>query len=165
MDPVVEDDAASSIGDRLVINQGAGGLAFELPLTRAEANASGWVKGSCMGGMGTHWWKDVNGDGSMTFQSNNLLPVALMYDEESPGAKGEINAFFIASVVRQQTLLPPWNNQWEPVFLPASAFCTNFCDGTCSKKIDVSGYSTLHVYLKDHNKVTCHGGWCATGCC
>ena len=118
-----------------------------------------------MGGMGTHWYKDLNGDGHLTFQSGNLLPVVLMYDEESPGARGEINAFFIASVVRQQTLFPPSYNQWEPIWLPTTLFCANFCDSACSSKLDVSGYSTLHVYLKDHAKVTCHGGTCPLGCC
>ena len=75
-------DASGSIGDRLVINQGVGGLAFELPLTVTEAKATGWVRGSCFAGMGSHWFKDLTG-GHMTWTAANLLPVVLMFDEES----------------------------------------------------------------------------------
>ncbi len=63
--------------------------------------------------MGTHWFRDVSQNGSMSWQAANLLPIVTMYDQESPNADGAINAFFFASSVVQQSLLPPSTNEWE----------------------------------------------------
>ena len=113
-----------ALGDRIVINAAHGpgqdtskpALAREIPLTRAEAAAAGWVAGSCFSGMGTHWYKDLTAD-VMTWYAANLLPVVPMYDEQEGGA-GNINAVFFTTADRQQSLFPlPSSNQWEPVAL------------------------------------------------
>lgn len=164
------------LGDRLVVNQGPGGIAKELPVTRDDARAAGWVPGSCFSGMGRHWFKDLTGP-DLTWYAKNLLPVVVMYDEESASPTNTINAFFFASSDRQQNLLPRYNaNQWEPIPLPTAAMCLNMCNSSCTFH-DTGGYgtafSTLHLYMNDRAKVTCNGG-CSTsfpcptdqcGCC
>lgn len=150
------------LGDRLVVNAGSGGIKMELPVTRKDAAAAEWVRGSCFQGMGNHWFKDLTGP-HLTWEAENLLPVVIMYDEESENADNEINAFFFADSDRQQQALPPNANQWEPIPLPNFAMCKNFCNSSCTFH-DTSLFSTLHVYLKDYKKVTCNGG-CTIGCC
>lgn len=152
------------LGDRIVINQARGGIAEELPLTVREAADSGWVEGSCFASMGTHWFRDLGTDSAMSWYGASLLPVVVMYDQQSDGADGTINAVFFASNNIQETLLPwPSNNQWEPVPLPNALMCKNFCDAKCTFH-DTSAFSTLHLYFRDHTKVTCDGG-CTIGCC
>lgn len=164
------------LGDRLVVNQGPGGIAKELPVTRDDARAAGWVPGSCFSGMGRHWFKDLTGP-DLTWYAKNLLPVVVMFDEESANPTNTINAFFFASSDRQQNLFPSYNaNQWEPVPLPTVAMCVNLCNSSCTFK-DTGGrgtaFSTLHLYMNDRARVTCNGG-CTTlspcptdqcGCC
>jgi hypothetical protein len=80
----------------------------------------------CVGsptGMGTHWFLDVTRNGSMTWQAANLFPIVTMYNEETATATGTINAFFFASSVVQQSLLPPSTNEWEPIPLPNILMC------------------------------------------
>jgi len=154
--------SALPLGDRLVVNAGSGGIAMELPVTRSAAQASGWVAGSCFQGMGTHWFKDLSGK-DLSWRAENLLPVVVMFDEESDGADEHISAFFFATPDRQQSMFPPSTNQWEPIPLPNFAMCKNFCDSACTFH-DTSAFSTLHVYLRDYTKVTCHNG-CTIGCC
>ena len=48
-----------TLGDRLVVNGGPGGIAYELPVTKADAEKNGWVAGSCFSAMGRHWFKDL----------------------------------------------------------------------------------------------------------
>lgn len=91
------------LGDRLVINAGAGGIKMELPLTTKEAMNTGWIRGSCFATMGAHWFRDLTGT-DLTWEANNLLPIVLMYDEESTGADNLINAFFFAAADQQQTV-------------------------------------------------------------
>ena len=86
-----------------------------------------------------------------------------MFDEESASPSDTINAFFFASSDRQQTVFPPNANQWEPIWLPNAAMCQNFCNATCTFH-DTTLFSTLHLFLHDHTKVTCNGG-CVIGCC
>eukprot|EP01047_Picozoa_sp_COSAG01_P017427 COSAG01_NODE_923_length_12710_cov_68.328919_1_plen_492_part_00 len=159
-----------AVGDRLVINPEQPpdptgsklGHAMALPLTPAAAQEAGWVRGSCFAGMGSHWFKDLTGS-HMTWTAANLLPVVLMFDEESANPTNAINAIFFASSDRQQALFPPSSNQWEAVALPNQLMCRNFCDKDCTFH-DTSLYSTLHLYFKDHTRVTCDGG-CQIGCC
>jgi hypothetical protein len=149
------------LGDRLVLNPA--GIAQALPLTAADASDQGWVAGSCFSGMGKHWFLDVSTFGSMTWRAANLLPIVTMYDEDSPNPTGAINAFFFASAVVQQTLLPPNDNQWEPIPLPNFLMCKNFCNESCTFT-DTDFFSTLHIYMNDRANVTCRNG-CTIGCC
>jgi len=152
---------ALPLGDRLVLN--ANTIAQEIPLTPQEAGAAGWVAGSCFSGMGTHWFLDVSQNGSMSWEAANLFPIVTMYNEETPTATGTINAFFFASSIVQQSLLPPSTNEWEPIPLPNILMCKNFCDSSCHFS-DTSFYSTLHLYMNDRTAVSCNGG-CTIGCC
>jgi hypothetical protein len=149
------------LGDQLVLNPT--GIAQALPLTAADAANQGWVAGSCFSGMGKHWFLDIASFGSMTWEAANLLPIVTMYDEDSPNPTGEINAFFFASSVVQQTLFPPNDNQWEPIPLADFMMCKNFCNSTCTFH-DTNFFSTLHIYMNDRADVTCHND-CSIGCC
>ena len=152
---------AQPLGDRLVIHPT--GVAMSLPLTASDASSQGWVVGSCFGGMGRHWFLDLSSPGSMTWRSDWMLPVVTMYDEDSPSPTGNINAIFFASRVVQQSLVPPATNQWEPVPLPNLLMCKNFCNSSCTF-YDTSFYSTLHIYMNNRSRITCHNG-CTIGCC
>ena len=160
-------DACSSsqqskpLGDRLVVHPA--GIAHHLPLTASDAASRGWVAGSCFAGMGTHWFRDLSSPGSMTWDASQLLPVVTMYDEESANPTNQINAIFFASTVVQQELIPPHENQWEPIALPDFLMCKNFCNSSCTFH-GTSFYSTLHVYFNDRAPVTCKNG-CTIGCC
>jgi len=149
------------IGSELILN--AGGVNMTLPMTRDLAKNSGWIQGSCFATMGTHWFYDLAGTGAMSWEAENLLPIVVMYDQESTNADNEINAIFFATPDRQQTALPPSANQWEPIPLPNFAMCKNFCDSKCTFT-DTSAFSTLHLFFKNSTQVTCDGG-CLFGCC
>eukprot|EP01079_Euglenida_sp_SAG-EU17-18_P009396 gene9396-8419_t len=97
--------------------------------------------------MGHHWFYALATAPTMSWQAENLLPVVPMYDGDNA-----LNAFFFASSVRQQSLLPPGANQWEPVPLPNNLMCGNFCDGDCTFA-GTSIWSTMHIYLHDHEPV------------
>eukprot|EP00040_Diaphanoeca_grandis_P041053 m.262445 g.262445 ORF g.262445 m.262445 type:complete len:327 (-) comp45677_c0_seq1:24-1004(-) len=148
------------IGNQLIVNGGS--LKMPLPLTRDDAQQNGWVKGSCFADMGTHWFLDVTG-ANMSWTAANLMPIVVMFDEQSANADNEINAIFFATPDRQQTVFPPSANQWEPIPLPNFAMCKNFCDKACTFS-DTSLFSTLHLFFKNYTQVTCHGG-CSIGCC
>jgi len=151
------------LGDRLVINGGENGIKYELPLTASEAEAAGWVKGACFAGMGTHYFLDLANAGSMSWKAANMVPIVTMYDMESDGATGAINAFFFASSDVQQSIFPPNRNEWDRIPLHNYLMCKNWCDSSCTFS-DTSFWSTYHVYLHDPKTVTCHGG-CTLSCC
>lgn len=96
--------------------------------------------------MGWHWFKDLRAPhGEMSWDALNLMPVVPMY---SP-VEGRINAIFFASAIVQQQLLPPADNEWEPVPLPNALMCGNFCDDSCRfNGTDI--WSTMHFYFHDH---------------
>ncbi len=137
-----------SIGDRLVINPG--GIARSIPVTRDSAIAGNYHRGSCFGGMGTHYFYDLESAPNMSWKSENLMPVIPMYNDKD----GLINAIFFASSTRQQTLFPPSANEWEPVPLPNAAMCKNWCDSDCTFH-GTSIWSTMHFYFRDYTTVTC----------
>jgi len=141
------------LGDRLIVN--AGGISLELPTTEQEAIDGQWTKGSCFQSMGYHYFYDIAGHPNMTWEAANLLPVIVMYDQ------GQINAFFFASDVVQQTLAD--THMWEPIPLANLLMCKNWCDSSCTFH-DTSFFSTMHLYLKDYTQVNCPGG-CTTSCC
>eukprot|EP01104_Vermistella_antarctica_P000956 TRINITY_DN11032_c0_g1_i1.p1 TRINITY_DN11032_c0_g1~~TRINITY_DN11032_c0_g1_i1.p1 ORF type:complete len:324 (-),score=52.94 TRINITY_DN11032_c0_g1_i1:288-1217(-) len=163
-DSCSKQSSSEELGDRLIINAGPGGIAESLPLTQAEAQTAGWVAGACFAGMGTHYFKDLTLNGTLSWEAANLLPVVTMYDDQSANATFDINAFFFASSVVQQSIIPPSANQWEPVPLPNVLMCKNFCSSDCTFH-GTSFYSTLHIYLNSRRPdVTCNGG-CSIGCC
>jgi hypothetical protein len=143
------------LGDRLVVNAGPGGIAYSLPLSASAATETGWVKGACFKKMGSHYFKDLT-SATLSWESENLLPISLMYDEESPGATGALNAFFFATPDRQQRLLPPSNCQWDTIPLPNKMMCQNMCASGCTFH-DTKEWSTVHYFLRDYSKVSCNG--------
>jgi len=142
------------IGDTLIVNPGAmegespSDAEFkELSLNQTGAEATGWHRGSCFDGMGTHSFFDTSvASDVMSWKAENLFPVVAMYHE------GAINAIFFASWVVQQDM---WSaNEWEPVPLWDWAMCKNTCDQDCTFE-GTHAWSTLHVYFRDHNDVKC----------
>lgn len=114
--------------------------------------------------MGTHWFLDLSTEnGTISWEASNLLPVVTMYDEESENPTNTINAIFFASPVVQQSILPPDTNDWDLIPLPTPLMCKNFCNSDCGFH-DTSVYSTMHIFMNDRSKVTCHDG-CKIGCC
>ena len=68
-----------TLGDRLVLNAG-GAAPQHLPLTRADLEKEGWVRGSGFDMMGEHWMLDVSSPSQLSFDANKLFPVVLMID-------------------------------------------------------------------------------------
>ena len=149
------------LGDNLIVNPD--GIRQALPLTVRDAARNGWVRGSCILGMGVHWFRDLSSWGSMTWQASQLLPVVMMYDEVSDNPTMTVNAFFFASSVVQQSFVPPSANQWEPIPLPDRLMCGNLCNASCTFH-GTDFYSTLHIYMNDRSRVTCRNN-CTMACC
>jgi hypothetical protein len=159
-------DASLPLGDRLVLNAASPQRATleALPVTASDASAAGWMKGSCFSGMGTHYFKDLTQNGTLSWESANMVPISLMFDEESEDATGNINAFFFTATTVQQSIFPPCANQWEPVPLTGGLMCKNLCADDC-KWQDTEFFSTLHIYLNTKRpNVTCHDK-CTISCC
>merc|ERR550537_7482 len=147
-------DGSSSdafLGDTLIVNPG-GTMSKEIPLTEDESAAEGWVRGSCFDTMGWHRFFDTSGgpfpDGELSWKGENVFPVVAMYHQ------GAINAIFFNSWTRQQTLLPPSSNNWEPIPLPNPLMCKNLCSPNCGFT-GTSMWSTMHIYFRDHTEVKC----------
>lgn len=142
------------LGDTLIVNPG-GTMSKEIPLTEDGSAAAGWVRGSCFDTMGWHRFFDTSGgtfaDGELSWKGENVFPVVAMYHE------GAINAIFFNSWTVQQTLLPPSSNEWEPIPLPDVLMCKNLCSQHCGFT-GTSFWSTMHIYFRDHTKVTCEPG-------
>lgn len=156
-------DPGNKLGDRLVVMPHKVNL--QLPLTVTEAAAMKYHRGSCFSGMGTHWFLDLLTAPNMSWQSANLSPVVVMFDESS----GLINAIFFASSTVQQSLLPPAANEWEPIPLPNILMCKNFCDPSTCTFSGTYAWSTMHFYFRDYKQVTCPSAYkcfsSGVGCC
>jgi len=109
-----------------------------LPLTADVAKASGeWTKGSCIDGMGVHWWHDFETGSDLSYEAKNLSPISIMYDTKT----GSFNGVLIASNKDMQTGKSPTTyNMWDYVSglqVPNSklsppvslGMCINFCPG------------------------------------
>jgi len=137
------------IGTQLVLDQGT--VDLSLPLTENDATNAQWTKGSCIGGMGTHWSYDLSAAPEMTWVASNLLPIVTMYNEVNGGV---LSAFFFTSPrVQLSEPLGPWEGP-----IPSGLMCLNWCNNTCS--FDSSFFSTLHFYLDDPSLNTCDNGRC-----
>jgi len=135
---------AEIIGTHLVIDQGT--VDLYLPLTENEALSAEWTKGSCIGGMGTHWSYDLSMAPNMTWEDQNLLPIVTMYNEQEGGV---LSAFFFTTpVVQFSEPLGPWEGP-----IPNVLMCLNWCDSSCSWSNIL--FSTLHFYLDDPSLNTC----------
>ena len=144
------------LGDRLVINQGT--LNYNLPLTAAEANCQGWTYGSCMLTMGQHWFYDVETAPFLSWESQNLLPIVLMY--YPPTLDGFLSTFFFTTPVAQpgSNYLLHYPGDWETPSLNPSNMCENFCNSTCTWP-GVSSWSTMHIYVNSQwSYISCPNG-------
>jgi hypothetical protein len=146
------------VGDRASIN--AHELRRAIPLQISGAQSEGYETGSCFASMGTHTFFDLAGDGAMTWESPNLMPVVPMYDRNK---NWSLNAVFFATPFVQQSAFLPNANEWEPVPLANKLMCKNFCDDACGWS-DTHFWSTAHFYFSDPQQVTCEDG-CTIGCC
>jgi len=124
-----------------------------LPLTADVAKASGeWAKGSCIAGMGVHWWHDFETGSDLSYEAKNLFPISIMYDTKT----GSINGLLIASNKDMQTGKSPTTyNMWDNISglqvpncklpLPVSlGMCINFCPG--DSKNDTCPFTDLLVH-------------------
>lgn len=148
--------ANQAIGDRIIINQGS--INQSIPLTASDAYCNDWTFGSCMKTMGQHWFYDVSDAPTLSWQSENLLPVVAMY--YPPTINGTINAIFFATPVAQPgsdyLLYKP--GDWETPSLTPSQMCENFCNEDCEWP-GVHKWSTMHIYLNSQwSYISCEGG-------
>mmetsp|Transcript_29153 Transcript_29153/g.70987 ORF Transcript_29153/g.70987 Transcript_29153/m.70987 type:complete len:293 (-) Transcript_29153:64-942(-) len=147
-----------ALGDRVVVNADTQ-RTFSVPLALADAVEQHYVKGACFSTMGTHYFYDLanspNGVAKMSWKASTLMPLVPMYHN------GTLNAVFFASSAVQQDLFDA--HWWEPTALINYLMCKNWCDDDCTFE-GTSAWSTMHVYFRDYNKVTCPGG-CSIACC
>jgi len=147
------------LGDRAVVN--TNGKNFGLPLNEHDAISGGWYRGACYYGMGYHYFYDLSTYGNMSWVAGNLLPVVTMFN-----TNGQLQSIFFATTIRQQSVLPPTNNGWEPIPLTPSLMCGNWCSPDCGFSdmglFDV--WSTMHLYFRDLDAATCPNG-CTRSCC
>lgn len=147
------------LGDRVVIN--AAGVAKSLPMTLDGAVAENYETGACFASMGTHSFLDLQGNGTLTWTADSMMPVVPMYDRNNAWALNAI--FFTTPVVQQKWMGIGGGHQWEPIPLPNMLMCKNFCDERCCWS-DANLWSTIHFYFKDPNTITCLNN-CKVGCC
>jgi len=148
--------APETIGDRIVINQGTTNQS--VPIDASSAYCENWTYGSCMKTMGQHWFYDVSDAPTLSWQSDNLLPIVAMY--YPPTIDGTINAIFFATPVAQPgsdyVLHKP--GDWETPALTPSEMCENFCDSDCQWD-GVDKWSTMHIYFNSQwSYIKCDGG-------
>jgi len=131
------------IGDRVIINQDQGEIAYNFPLTTDAATQQGFTQGGCIGGMGTHWSLDLSTGPVMSWNASNLMPVVAMYNQ------GVISAFFITTPVLQTgEPFGPWEGP-----IPSLLMCYNWCDSSCSW--NVYFWSVEHFFLTDPSLDNC----------
>jgi len=136
-----------------------------------------WKEGSCIPGMGYHWFTDTIGGNNLTYKAENTVPVVPMYDHDG----NFVAIFFLATAKKQNwdaTIggLCPLGIPFTPECLDALNFwdpgpglneanegqfylCGNLC-GQC----DFTGsgstpgmYTTMHWFFQDPAKLECVG--------
>lgn len=160
------------IGDQVLVNPRSrqyGTTMFSIPLNDTAASQLGMYSGACIKNMGRHWMHDTAAaPGEFTFNPATFMPVVTMYDQSGGARQGHINAIFFLSTDRQQTVLPPSNNDWDLTPIPTSLFCTNWCKSAdCPTRFNQPFgklWSTMHVWFTDQNTLSCPGG-CSIQCC
>jgi hypothetical protein len=144
------------LGDRLVVNQDT--ISYALPTVAGEARSNNWTEGSCFNQMGQHHFYDFNTAPEMSWASDALLPVVVMYDPPFDDA-GTINAIFLTTPVSQPGS-SAWNllsgkADWESPALTPAMMCKNWCDDECTWE---SSWATMHLFTKkDYADLECPG--------
>jgi hypothetical protein len=144
-------DSTNPVGYQAVINQDT--ISVTLPFY--ESDTQSFEKGACFASMGNHYFTDLSGGKTMTWQSKNLSPIVPMYDG------GQINAFFFTTSTVQQGLLSA--HSWEPIPLINTLMCKNWCNSDCHFD-GTHAFSTMHIYFKDPETVKCPND-CNIACC
>jgi len=127
---------------------------FPIPEDRDTATAKGWTQGDCIGEMGIHYSYDLAfGNGTMSWNASNLLPIVPMYGVQDK----QIKAILIAVTSWQDTypfgqFEGPFNN-----FL----FCYNWCPNTGCTFAGADVWSTFHWLFTNYKQVNCLGARCA----
>merc|ERR1712137_784167 len=68
------------VGNTLIINPTGGDNSIEVALTEDWPSANGWAAGSCIPGMGRHYFLDtLSADGTNSYKTDGQFPVAIMY--------------------------------------------------------------------------------------
>lgn len=152
----------------------------EMPTTEADAElVDAWHEGSCLEGMGYHWFKNAFPDAGkeLTYKHDSVMPVVPMYH---PITKDISGIFFYAperlqvwddDVCNQAfatsdgpTLFGCFsnNNFWDPGpgLLQMSAgplfMCKNTCDADCSFEDSYDGtISTMHFFFYPGTELPC----------
>jgi len=136
------------LGDRVSVNN-----KYEIPQTSDDATSKGWMPGACISEMGTHYSFDLSsGNGKMTWNSSNLLPVMPMYGVHDKNIK----AILIASTTWQYTY--PIGEYEGPI--DNLIMCGNWCSGSGCTFSGTDIWSIFHWFFTDYEEVNCDGATC-----
>jgi len=140
----------------------------EIPAHNSSPLLGTWKEGSCIPGMGNHWFKDTVGGKNLSFKAENTVPIVPMYDND-----GTIMAIFFLATSKKQNWAPGCDclaeiraptpeclgtsNFWDPCEGLNQAnkgmlyICNNLC-GEC----DFTGsgatpgmYTTMHWFFNE----------------
>merc|ERR1712137_958914 len=156
------------VGNTLIINPTGGDNSIEVALTEDWPSANGWAAGSCIPGMGRHYFLDtLSADGTNSYKTDGQFPVAIMYYD------GVLDGMFFLAATPQNPGWDPnsdWKNatppqhptQWDMEgATPHNFLCGNTCDN-CAGKGAVGWdattneghfWSTMHVLFNDKEKM------------
>mmetsp|Transcript_8848 Transcript_8848/g.10123 ORF Transcript_8848/g.10123 Transcript_8848/m.10123 type:complete len:377 (+) Transcript_8848:55-1185(+) len=148
-----------------------------IPMTEDAAKSSDWVKEACLNGMGLHYWTDIKHGSNLSFEAENLFPIAPMYNQKDGSLNG---IMFVAAKPLQKWDIENCGymypnpkmgecvtktNMWDgnPLGLfekldskkyPGYPFgmCANFSDDTCQDRLTGAAgsppaYTTMHWYF------------------
>lgn len=143
-----------------------------------------WSEGSCIQGMGFHWFKNViPGVEPFTYKSNMVVPVVPMYHPDNKNIAGlffwapEMMQNFgpacnIALATQDMSVLIPClesKNFWDPLPglsqvnelgpLGPTFMCANTCDRECYFEDSVDGIiQTMHFFFHKASELVCPPG-------
>mmetsp|Transcript_8846 Transcript_8846/g.10121 ORF Transcript_8846/g.10121 Transcript_8846/m.10121 type:complete len:373 (+) Transcript_8846:55-1173(+) len=157
-----------------------------IPMTEDAAKSSDWVKEACLNGMGLHYWTDIKHGSNLSFEAENLFPIAPMYNQKDGSLNG---IMFVAAKqmqrwdiekcgykVNPKSVCLTKTNMWDYSTLgqlekPSEKYpdqatmCANFCGGTCEDLLTgATGspptYSTMHWFFVQGGEATTCGPRC-----
>lgn len=146
------------IGNALVLCPGCSGnkSSFQIGLREQWGKDNGLVPGSCIPGMGTHWFLDTFArPGQITWQGDGLFPIVPMYDGRN---RELVSIFFLSPTMHQNS------TQWDMGGLqPPEAFCVNTCD-LCGGKFRINNqqqgkWADVHVIFRPTEDILCPLDW------
>eukprot|EP00937_MAST-01D_sp_MAST-1D-sp2_P003184 g3184.t1 len=156
----------AAIGDRVVINAHTA-LKYSLPMTAGQAASAGFQAGSCMSGMGQHFFRDLESGSTMSWITGNLMPITPMY-YPAGDPSGKLNGIFLSSPACQYDNGPAWDNVPVECALTSNLMCENFCNEKCStgllsdspwqKPHKTERYATFHIMFQNQ------AGWDSVKC-